>query len=93
MSKVEYFVSNENTLCCLREGQPSYTILAGSVIRGGRSWLDGTFIRTSADTFRTATREDFKAYRVQPPRGLFEGDDAPAHSLCDDGCSCACHAA
>jgi hypothetical protein len=68
---VAYFVEDENTLVYLMENG-AYGILAGSVIRGGRNWLDGWFPAACAGKMRLATRADFDLYRVMPPKD-FQG--------------------
>lgn len=69
---VAYFVENENTLVYLMENG-AYGVLAGSVIRGGRNWLDGWFPAACAGKMRPATLADFDAYRVMPPKDFDKG--------------------
>lgn len=74
---VAYFVFNENTLCYKRENDPRFGVLAGSVIRGGRSWLDGSFSEFASDVKRPATKADFETYRVQLPSDFVDQPAAP----------------
>lgn len=62
----KYVVLNEHTLCYrIDGGHPSCLgILNGSVIRGGRSWLEGTVYTLPSDVIRHATSADFETFRV-----------------------------
>lgn len=63
----KYVVVNENTLCYRIEGHPEWLgVLHGSVLRGGRHWMDGPFVIGPLDKLRDATLEDFHQYRVSP---------------------------
>lgn len=66
----QYFVCDENTLCCQVPGDTLIGILAGSVIRGGRNPLNGVTHVSTFRTVRPATADDFTEYRCQPPRGF-----------------------
>jgi hypothetical protein len=72
-----YYVFNENTLCYKYPESLTYGVLAGSVIRGGRNWLDGPFYATELDVKRPATREDFATYRCCVPTGFIDATSIP----------------
>lgn len=67
MENAKYFVLNENTLCyVIKGGYPFLGVLAGSVIKGGHSPLNGSICVGSLDKLRPATLADFEAFRVSP---------------------------
>lgn len=63
----EYIVLEENTLGYVDLRRPNtFHILAGSVIKGGRSWLSGFLSLTPSFNIRQAHLTDFEKYRVCP---------------------------
>ncbi len=61
----KYIVVNENTLG-YRISNGEIGVLHGSVIRGGRNWMNGPFLLSPNDKVRPATLADFESYRVCP---------------------------
>lgn len=69
---VRYVVVNENTLGYIYDVQPdSLNVLAGSVIKGGRSPLNGPTFIGANDQVRPATLADFETFRVHPSGHLY----------------------
>lgn len=70
MSKLaEYLVGDEHTLLYTQEGTDWLGVLHGSVLRGSsHDWRDGGVLRSQFKVLRPATIEDFKTYRVMPPK-------------------------
>lgn len=66
-----YVVMAEHTLGYISDVQPNdMGVLAGSVVRGGHNHLNGMVsIVPGFDKLRIATEQDFKDYRVRPPKG------------------------
>ncbi|WP_176043008.1 hypothetical protein [Burkholderia stabilis] len=66
---VKYVVMDENTLGYVIEGRRNIIgVLAGSVIRGGRNWLNGPAVVLPGYTrIRAATEADFDFYRTHVP--------------------------
>lgn len=67
METLGCFVRNENTLGYMYrvDGGPlMFGVLVGSVLKGGLNPLNGSVFVSDADTYRKATKEDFKDYRV-----------------------------
>lgn len=63
--KAKYVVCNENTLCYRVDGSEMLGVLAGSIIKGGRSGAAAEpFHPGSLDNLRPATLEDFDLFRV-----------------------------
>ena len=65
----KYLVCNENTLCYQQgfdEKGDAYPlgILAGKTLKGGRSWIEGSFYPSARDVFRPATLKDFDYFNV-----------------------------
>lgn len=76
---VHYVVKDEHTLGYLQDGSNTMSVLAGSVIKGGHNWKNGS-VSIFGSQVRRATLADFEAYRVQPPKGWADGqvDDGAA---------------
>jgi hypothetical protein len=66
---VRYVVMNEHTLGYIENARPLMGVLAGSVLKGGHSWLNGP-VSTFGCVVRDANLADFEAYRVSPPPEL-----------------------
>lgn len=75
-----YIVVNENTLAYTYDYALCWLgwvgVLAGSAVRGGHNPLNGPTVLSMQDVVRDATLRDFEAYRVMPPRGLFDAPSA-----------------
>lgn len=65
-NKTRYVVMNENTLGYIEGGGKSMGVLAGSVLKGGHSWLTGS-VPVLSQNLRDATTADFAEYRVKVP--------------------------
>lgn len=62
---MKYFlVMDENTLCYEQDGTSCLGCLAGSVIRGGRNPLNGSFHPSINFNSRKATLADFDFFRI-----------------------------
>lgn len=66
----EYLVGDEHTLVYAQEGTDLLGVLHGSVLRGSPYGgpLQGPVPRFMFKVLRPATIEDFKTYRVMPPK-------------------------
>lgn len=69
ITMAKYLVCNENTLCYdqgFDEKGDAYPlgILAGKTLKGGRSWIEGSFYPSPRDMFRPATVADFNYFNV-----------------------------
>ena len=78
---VHYVVKDEHTLGYMQDGSNRMDVLAGSVIKGGHNWKNGS-VSILGSRIRRATAADFEAYRVQPPAGWIDGHvDADADAV------------
>lgn len=66
ITSVRYVVKDEHTLGYMIGDTDSMGVLAGSVVRGGHNWINGS-VSVFGSVIRDATLADFEAYRVCPP--------------------------
>ncbi len=86
MTRPEYFVLDEHTLGYIDAGQPHvFGILHASVLRGSTfDRLAGfTFVQPGIHNLRTATLEDFEAFRVSPAGHIFPSKPAESVGTCN----------
>lgn len=66
ITNVRYVVKDEHTLGYMIGNTGNMGVLAGSVVRGGHNWINGS-VSVFGSVIRDATLADFEAYRVCPP--------------------------